>query len=147
VDADVERAEPLGQDPFEVGLGEPGEGGEVPVQERQPVVVVLEVEAAAQARRQLIDEAELAVVVAGAHPVEQGRVHLDAQRLARPLGDLDERLEPTPAHLDVELGLVDQRTPFEQVARHLSVDRHDLVALHQPGARGRGTGRDSDDSR
>jgi hypothetical protein len=71
VDAHVQRAEPLAHHPLEVGLGEAGEGGEVPVEERQPVVVVLEVQAAAQAGRQLVDEAELAVVVAGAHPVEQ----------------------------------------------------------------------------
>ena len=38
---------PSVDDPLEVGLGEAGEGGEVPVEERQPVVVVLQVEAAA----------------------------------------------------------------------------------------------------
>ena len=47
VDAHVERAQPLGDDPLEVGLGEAGERGEVPVEERQAVVVVLEVEARA----------------------------------------------------------------------------------------------------
>ena len=45
VDAHVERAELLGDHPLEVGLGEAGERGEVPVEERQPVVVVLQVEA------------------------------------------------------------------------------------------------------
>ena len=123
VDADVERAQALGQHPLEVGLGEAGEGREVAVQERQPVVVVLEVQAAPQARRQLVDEAELAVVVAGAHPVEQRRVHLDAERLARALVDLDERLEATPPHLDRQVGLVDQRAPLEQVAGDVAVDR------------------------
>ena len=44
--------------------------GEVPVQERQAVVVVLQVQAAAHALGQLVDEAELAVVVARADPVE-----------------------------------------------------------------------------
>ena len=47
VDAHVQRAEPLGDDPLEVGLGEAGERREVPVEERQPVVVVLQVQAAA----------------------------------------------------------------------------------------------------
>jgi hypothetical protein len=46
--------------------------GEVPVQEREAVVVVLHVQAAAQTGRELVDEAELAAVVAGLHPVEQG---------------------------------------------------------------------------
>ncbi len=81
----LQRRQPLGDDPLEVGLGEAGEGGEVPVEERQPVVVVLEVEALPQPGRQLVDEAELAVVVAGAHLVEQRRLHLDAERLAGPL--------------------------------------------------------------
>jgi hypothetical protein len=67
----------FGHHPFEVGLGEAGEGGEVPVQEAQPVVVVLQVQAAAHALGQLVDEAELAVVVAGAHPVEHRARHLD----------------------------------------------------------------------
>ena len=91
VDRHVERAQPLGDDALEVGLGEPGEGGEVPVEEAQPVVVVLEVEALPQARRQLVDEAELAVVVAGAHLVEQRRLHLHAERLTGPLVDLHRR--------------------------------------------------------
>jgi hypothetical protein len=45
VDGHEQRAEALGQDPLEVQLGEPGEGGEVAVEEGQPVVVVLQVEA------------------------------------------------------------------------------------------------------
>ena len=73
---------PSVDDPLEVGLGEAGQGGEVAVQERQPVVVVPHVQAAAHALGQLVDEAELAVVVAGPHPVEQGGVDLEAERLA-----------------------------------------------------------------
>ena len=51
VDAHVERAQPLGHDALEVGLGEAGERREVPVEERQAVVVVLQVEAAPHALR------------------------------------------------------------------------------------------------
>jgi hypothetical protein len=40
VDRDVERGESFGDDPLEVELGEPGEGREVAVEEREPVVVV-----------------------------------------------------------------------------------------------------------
>ena len=40
VNAHPQRRQALGDDPFEVGLGEAGEGGEVAVEERQPVVVV-----------------------------------------------------------------------------------------------------------
>ena len=57
--------------PLQIGFGEAGEGREVPIEERQAVVVVLQVEALPHALRQLVDEAELAVVVARAHLVEQ----------------------------------------------------------------------------
>ena len=122
VDRHVERAQPLGDDPLEVGLGEPGEGGEVPVEEAQPVVVVLQVEALPQARRQLVDEAELAVVVAGAHLVEQRRLHLDAERLAGPLVDLDGELEPAAPEVEHRVGVVDEEPPLDDVAGHLAVD-------------------------
>ena len=93
----MQRRQPLGDHPLEVGLGEAGERREVPVQEAQPVVVVLQVQAAAQALRQLVDEAELAVVVARADPVEHGARHLGAERLAGPLGDVDVELEAAAA--------------------------------------------------
>ena len=79
VDAHVQGRQALGDHPFQVGLGEAGQRGEVPVEERQAVVVVLQVQAAAHALGQLVDEAELAVVVAGPHPVEHRRVDLDAE--------------------------------------------------------------------
>jgi hypothetical protein len=146
VDAHVERGQLLGHHALEVGLGEAGEGREVPVEERQPIVVVLEVEAAAQPRRELVDEAELAVVVARAHPVEQRRVDLDPERLAGPLLDLDQRVEPAAPQLEGQGRLVDEHPPLDQVARDRAVDREDLVALDDAGARGRRTGHDGDDT-
>ncbi len=83
VDADVQRAQPLGDHTLEVGLGEAGERGEVAVEEREPVVVVLQREALPHPLRQLVDEAERAVVVAGAHPVEH-RARRARGRAARP---------------------------------------------------------------
>ena len=79
--------EALGEDALGVELGEAGQRGEVPVEEGQPVVVVLQVEAAPHALGQLVDEAERAVVVAGADPVEDGRGDLHAERLPRLLVD------------------------------------------------------------
>ena len=137
--------QPLGHDPLEVGLGEAGEGGEVPVEERQAVVVVLLVEAAAQTRRQLVDEAEGAVVVAGLEGVEQRRVHLDPERLPGALSMLDRPLEAAAADLQLRVGGVGQHAPADQVAGGLPVDRGDLVAHGQPGARRGRAGRDGDD--
>ena len=102
VDAHVQRRQALGDHPFEVGLGEPGQGGEVPVEERQPVVVVLQVEARAHALGQLVDEAELAVVVARAHPVEHRARHLDTERLSGRLDDRERVLETTAADVEVD---------------------------------------------
>ena len=93
VDRDEEGPEALGEDALGIQLGESGEGGEVAVQEREPVVVVLEVEAASHPLGQLVDEAEGAVVVAGADAVEDGRGDLDAERLAGLLVDADEARE------------------------------------------------------
>ena len=146
MDRHVERAEPLGDHPLEVGLGEPGEGGEVPVEEAEPVVVVLEVEALPEPRRQLVDEAELAVVVAGAHLVEQRRLHLHPEGLARPLVDLHRQLQPPAPELEHGIGVVDQESPLDDVPRNLSVDGVDLVAHLDPGTRRRRAGRDRDDS-
>ena len=105
VDRHVQRRQPLGDHPLEVGLGEPGQRREVAVQEAQPVVVVLEVQASAHALGQLVDEAELAVVVAGADPVEDGAGHLGAERLAGRLGDGDVELDAVPRQQQVDVCL------------------------------------------
>ena len=117
MDADVQRRQALGDHPLEVGLGEAGERGEVPVQEAQPVVVVLQVQAAAQALGQLVDEAELAVVVARAHPVEQRARHLGAERLAGPLVDVD-------VEVDARCGAISSSTSARRTtSRHSMTSR------------------------
>ena len=141
----MQRRQALGDHPLEVELGEPGERREVPVEERQAVVVVLQVQAAAHARGQLVDEAERAVVVARAHLVEQGRLHRGAQRLALGLGHHQVVHEAAAAHLELGVGGVDQQAPGDDVAGHLAVDREHLVADAQPGALGGRTGLDGHD--
>ncbi len=86
---------------------------------------------------QLVDEAELAVVVAGADPVEHGRLDLDAERLAGPLGDLDVEFESVAQDVEHDVGLVGEHLPLDHVAWDLTVDARDLVAGHEPGRRGR----------
>ena len=137
VDADVQRRQPLGHHPLEVGLGEAGEGRVVPVEERQPVVVVLHVERSAQALRQLIDEAELAVVVAGADLVEQRRIDLDAERLARLLVHVERQRLVLTADPHRHLGLVDQQVVADDVAGLLTVELDQLVARFDTRARRR----------
>jgi hypothetical protein len=108
VDRDEQRREPFGQDPFEVRLGEAGEGREVAVQERQAVVVVADIKALAHALGQLVYETELAVVVAGPDPVKKRRVDLHAEWLAAVALHLQRELDPPAAHLQAKAGLVCQ---------------------------------------
>ena len=133
VDGDEQGAEALGEHPFEVHLGEAGERGEVPVQEGQPVVVVLQRQAPPHALGQLVDEAELAVVVTGPHPVEDGRRDLGAERFPRLLGDLDgEGLrDAATAHDEVQIGLVDQQAVLDDITGRPSVEREELVPRSQ----------------
>ena len=132
VDRHVQRGEALGHHPFEVGLGEPGERGEVPVQERQPVVVVLEVQTPAHPRRKLVDETELAVVVTGAHLVEHRRVDLDPERLPEGLGHLEAELEAASTHLEIHIGFIGQPAVLDDVANGSARHREEFVTRAQP---------------
>jgi hypothetical protein len=129
VNGDEQRAQAFGQHPLQVHLGEPGQGGEVAVEERQPVVVVLQGEAPAHSLGQLLDEAELTMVVAGAHPIEEGRGHLHPEWLARLFAHRHrERLtHPATADHEVQFRLVDQQAVLNDVARGPSVEQEEFV--------------------
>ena len=133
VDAHVERAEPLADDPLEVGFGEPGQRREVSVEKRQAEVVVLEVEAAAHPLRELMDEAERAVVVARLHPVEHRVRELEPERRTLLLVHHQLLLEPAPPDFEVDLGRVGLQLVGDHVAELLAVDREDLVARRDAG--------------
>ena len=135
MDGDEERAEAFGQDALGVELGEPRQRGEVAVEERQPVVVVLEVEAAPHALGQLVDEAERAVVVAGADAVEDGRGDLDPERLPGRLVDPDQAGQGRAGapHEDAEVLGVAEALEIDDVARLVPVDAEELVAHGQAG--------------
>ena len=137
VDADVQRPEPLADDPLEVGLGEAGQGREVPVEKRQPVVVVLQVEALAHPLRQLVDEAERAVVVAGADAVEHRARQLDAERRAFGLVDVDDPFQTAAPKVELDVRAVDLDLVRDHVAYDLAVDREHLVADDHARERGR----------
>jgi len=147
VDRHEEGAQPLGQHPLEVHLGEPGEGGEVPVEEGQPVVVVLHRETAAHAFGQLMDEAELAVVVAGPDAVEDRRRDLDAEGFAGLLADRHREgvRHPATADDEVQFGLVHQEAVLDDVTGRATVEREELITGAESGQRGRRRGGDGDD--
>ena len=139
MDGDEQGAEPFGEHPLEVHLGEAGQGGEVSVEEGQPVVVVLQREAAPHPLRQLVDEAELAVVVTRPDPVEDGGGDLGPEGLTRLLGHLDGEglVDTAAADHQVEVGLVGQQAVLDHVAGRTAVEEQDLVAGTQAGQLGR----------
>ena len=143
VNAHVERAQLLGDHPLEVGLREPGQRCEISVEERQAEIVVLEVQAAPHPFRELMDETERAMVVAGLHPVEDRVRELEPERRAFRLAHHELPFEAAPADFEVDLGAVGVQLVRDHVAELLAVDRQDLVAGRNSGVvRGR-SGRDS----
>ncbi len=143
VDAHVQRTEPLRHHAFQIGFGETGERGEISVEKREPVVVVLQVQALAHALGQLVDETERAVVVAGADAVEHRARQLDPERRALGLVDLHDPLHTAPAQVELHVRAVDLDLVRDDVAEYLAVDREHLVAHDDARLRGRRSGRDS----
>ena len=135
MDGHEQRPEAFGQDALGIELGEPGEGREVAVEERQPVVVVLEVQAAPHALGQLVDEAERTVVVAGADPVEDGRGDLDPERLAGVLVDPHDpgQGRTGTANEDAEVTRVAEALEIDDVARLVPINAEELVSHGQTG--------------
>src|SRR5947209_6856238 len=76
---DVERAEPVLEYALDVFFLDVRERREIPVREGQAIVVVADIEIFSQARRQPLDETELAAVRAAA---DVRRDELDAKRLS-----------------------------------------------------------------
>ncbi len=144
MDRDVKRGKSLVDHPLQVELGEPRQRGEVPIQERKAVVVVLQIQALSHPFRQLVDEAEVAMVVAGPHSVEHRGGDLDTHRLAGGLRDLQDDLFVAPADGELRVGLVGEHLVLDHVARDASVDRDDLVPDGETGllSRGRSCHRD-----
>ena len=146
VNAHVQRREALGDDPFEVGFGEAGQGREVAVEERQPIVVVLQRQARAHTRRELMDEAERTVVVARTHTIEDGTVELEPERCACRLVHHQRGLEPAAPQLEVDIGLVGLVLVANHVAHGLAVEREQFVADEHARRVGRRSGRDGNDA-
>ena len=120
-----------------VQLRETGQRREVAVEEGQPVVVVLEVEAPPHALGQLVDETERGVVVAGPDPVEDGRRDLDPERLAgTPLSTRTTRGSAVAAWRTRTLRSLASLEPLkiDDVAWLLPVNAEALVADGQTGA-------------
>ncbi len=137
VDAHVERAELLREHPFEVGLGEPRERGEVPIEKGKAIVVVLQVQAATHPLRELVDETEGAVVVARANAVEHRALEIEPEGRAGGFVDDDQLFEPAAPELELHAGLVGLDLIADDVAHRFAVEREELVAGEEPRSVGR----------
>src|SRR5439155_770002 len=144
VDGDVERREPLLDDALERRLVEIGERDVVAVEERQPEVVVLDVEAPPHPLRELVDEAEHALVRAGRDLARPGRLELDAEIGA---AALERKRQRGALALDRERERLLARVEAEvdRVAEPWAVDREDAVAAGEAGPSGRGARSDAGD--
>ncbi len=128
VHRDVERREPVLDDAIEVPLLEVRERGEIPVGERETVVVIPDVERLAQPFRKSLDEAELAAVGAAPHG---GGLQLHAEALPFGAFDLvDDRLAVGEADRDLEFIVGGQELPVEKIIDVAPVDGEDLRSGH-----------------
>ena len=124
VHRDVQRREAILDDPLHVPRLEVGQGGEVAVAERQPIVVVADVERPPQVRRVAVHEAEVAMIGAAADP---GRLERHAHR--PPLGaqhvvlDLPPRGRP---HVQHEVLVGGEELPVEEVLERSGIHREEL---------------------
>ena len=130
MDGNMQRRNPLRDNSFEVQFGEPSERREIPVEKRKPIIVVFEIEGLPQVWRQLINEAELAMVVTGSDLVEQSRVDLGAERFTGLFFDLERNLEPTTIDIQAEFTLVGKESIGDDVARHFAIEPKNEVAWH-----------------
>ena len=132
VDRDVQWAEPLLLEPLPVVLAEVGQRDEVAVQEGEPIVVVLQIERAAQSFWQPLEEAEEAGVVADARAVEGVVRELDAERLVDRFLELDDARLAVVDHVQRDEAVGGLEAVVELVARRFAVDPQHAVAGLQP---------------
>src|SRR5688572_10571692 len=99
---DVEGREAILEDSRDVALLHIGERGEIAVRERQPVIVVADVEVSAKPGRKAFDEAELASIGASSN---RWRLESDTELLAlRALDLVDDFVAVGLPRLDDEIG-------------------------------------------
>ena len=132
VHRDVEGREPLLEDASEGVLGEIAQGDVVAVKERQPKVVVLHVEATPHPLRELMDEAEDALVGAGGDLAGPRRVQFQTEVS----GAAHQGEAPAPAralHLHLQHLVARVKLEIDGVAQRLTVDGQQAI----PGGQAR----------
>ena len=147
MDRNVQWRNPFRHDSFEIKLSKSSECREISIQKRKPIIVVFEVKRFTQIGRQLVNKAELAMVVAGSDLVEQCRVDFGAERFTRLFLNVKRDLEPTPIDIEAELPLIGKESIRNDVSRHFAIKPKNQVARRQSRSLCRRSGRDADNSR
>ena len=88
VDGHIDGGDAQVDDPLDLPLGEVGQGEVIPHEKAEPRVVILEIQALPHPLGHLVHKAENAVVSAGAGPVHEIGLKLQAQVLALLLADM-----------------------------------------------------------
>ena len=142
VHRDIEGREAEVDDALDLAVREVGQRDVVAVEERQPVVVVLDVEALAEALRQLVDEAEHALVGACRDLRRLRRLALETEVPAPLPLEHDRARASRPVDVDRELLLPGLDVEVDQVPETLPVHPQEPIARLEPGARGQPLGLD-----
>ena len=133
--------EPLLLNPLPVCGAQVGEGQVGAVKKTQPVVVILEIEAAAPPRRLLVDEAERAVVIALLEAIEEGLGETQAQ----PVIEILLQLHPVQGAVGVfdlqgEFLFSHQHLQINQIAGAPAIDAEQAIAGLEAELLGDGAG-------
>jgi len=124
VNGDVEWAEVLFRDARPIAFIQVGEGDVIAVEERETVVVVLDVERPAQPRRHLADEAKVAVVAARANfAVEQLGFEGETQSLPVTAIGIQRLLPARPFDQEFQLWLGGVELHVDHVAQRHPIER------------------------
>ena len=142
----VERRQALLGDAADVSVGQVGEGDEVPLEKRQPVVVVSQVQRFAHALGKLFHEAERAAIPARSNAVEEGLGELHSPRFVDlPTKRHGARDPVTVLHLEGGLRTIGQPLPVQDITHLDAFHGDDRITGHKRSAcsgRTRGHGRD-----
>ncbi len=132
-----------------IGRGQVGEGNEVAVQEREPIIVIPNVQRRPQAPWQLRDEAKGAAVAAGAKAIEHVLGEAETQVLVYRFLDLrPAALTGAVLQHQPDSGLGREVTVLDVIPRRSAIDSHQPLAGQDAGLCPRAVGLDRlDDGR
>ena len=136
MDGDVDRADVHIDDALHLVLGQVRQRDIVAEQERQTAVVILEIQAVTHTGRQLIDEAEDALVAAGALLIHQIIGELQPQFLELLLFDAHGApVSLRRFHDQLQTRIRDEEAIIQHIVDLAPVDRQQLIARVQTGPR------------